>query len=119
MGHPWEEIPEQAVTAALEEIYQNPEPTTGADVEAALKAAMPYLKFAPEGDNHHNARLCPYCSPHRAEALEELVRQAMGSGVAYFSANWTTFAKDVSLPEGFADWPSRFLAARTDLTERL
>lgn len=21
------------------------------------------FQFAPEGDNHHNAALCPYCSP--------------------------------------------------------
>lgn len=27
------------------------------------------LQFAPMGDNHHNARMCPYCSPQEKSTL--------------------------------------------------
>jgi hypothetical protein len=36
----------------------------------AIEAALPYLQFSPLGDNHHNAKACPYCSP-AAHALTE------------------------------------------------
>lgn len=29
------------------------------------------FQFRPEGDNHHNAALCPYCSPDRVAAIRE------------------------------------------------
>jgi hypothetical protein len=32
-------------------------------VETVLEAALPHFRFYPLGDNHHNAALCPYCSP--------------------------------------------------------
>lgn len=28
-----------------------------------ISELVPYLMFAPTGDNHHNAMACPYCSP--------------------------------------------------------
>lgn len=31
-------------------------------VRAVLQAALPFMRFAPLGDNHHNAALCPYCT---------------------------------------------------------
>lgn len=31
-------------------------------VEDVIDAVAPFLTFAPLGDNHHNAAMCPYCS---------------------------------------------------------
>lgn len=33
------------------------------DRVAALERDVQWYKFAPLGDNHHNAALCPYCNP--------------------------------------------------------
>lgn len=35
-------------------------------VEDVLAAALPFFRFYPLGDNHHNAAMCPYCSKRRA-----------------------------------------------------
>ena len=35
-------------------------------VDDVLAAALPFLRFYPLGDNHHNAALCPYCNPQNA-----------------------------------------------------
>lgn len=31
-------------------------------VEDVLGVALPFFRFYPLGDNHHNAAACPYCS---------------------------------------------------------
>lgn len=49
-------------------------------------------------------------------ALEELTRQAMGSGIAWFAANVQTMDRSVSLPEATGGFPSEFLDIRRDLT---
>lgn len=59
-------IPEEAIEAAYDAAdAQFPSSAQGQwlrpAIEAALTAAMPFLYFAPNGDNHHNAALCPYC----------------------------------------------------------
>jgi hypothetical protein len=56
------------------------------DLRTALEAAFPHVFFAPNGDNHHNAFLCPYCTPRdrvtlqlepaRARRLIEVLRSA-------------------------------------------
>lgn len=33
-------------------------------IEDVIDAVAPFLKFSPLGDNHHNAALCPYCTPN-------------------------------------------------------
>lgn len=33
------------------------------DARALLEAALPFQRFIPTGDNHHNALACPYCNP--------------------------------------------------------
>lgn len=48
---PWEELDDEVK-------QRNMEP-----VRPVLEAALPFLVFSPLGDNHHNARLCPYCNP--------------------------------------------------------
>lgn len=32
-------------------------------IDDVLAAAIPFLRFSPLGDNHHNAAMCPYCTP--------------------------------------------------------
>ena len=51
-----------AIAAALEQ--------AAADAERrGYERGRRDFQFAPEGDNHHNAALCPYCSPS-ADAIE-------------------------------------------------
>lgn len=43
----------------------------GSELREMLEAAAPYIAFAPFGDNHHNAALCPYCTPYVRPSLEK------------------------------------------------
>lgn len=52
-------------------------------------------------------------------ALEELVREAMASGVVWFVDNANNIDRTKSMTEVFGDWPSKFLEIRTDLVEAL
>ena len=64
-------IPEEAIEAAYDAAdAQFPSSAQGRwlrpAIEEALKAALPFLRFSPMGDNHHNAAACPYCTPERS-----------------------------------------------------
>lgn len=67
---PWP-VPDEALDAAAEAIrntmlgrdYGGSPSDFRTDLRAAVAAAMPFVMFGPLGDNHHNAALCPYCSP--------------------------------------------------------
>jgi len=52
-------------------------------------------------------------------ALEELVRQAMGSGVVCFTDKLRDGQVDPSAPmsDAFGDFPAKFLEIRTDLVD--
>lgn len=68
-------VPDEAVDAAVAVI-----PAFGSDrddVRAALEVAMPYLRFAPGGDNHHNAAACPYCTPEQRRDELPLPREVV------------------------------------------
>lgn len=49
--------------------------TMSAEIEK-LKLDLANAKFAPIGDNHHNAAACPYCSPKLPSASQEEPTQA-------------------------------------------
>ena len=64
-GAPFEEAKaarEAAVKLLWDKRSMLPEDTEEI-VEDVLAAALPFFRFYPLGDNHHNAAMCPYCSP--------------------------------------------------------
>jgi hypothetical protein len=65
----------QAVDAALASAPSAPQ----SEIER-LKKELAEAKFAPLGDNHHNAAACPYCSPKLAQGQERtaLIEQLRG-----------------------------------------
>lgn len=58
-------------------------------------------------------------APLNRAAVEDLVRNAMGSGTVWFVDNMNKVDRSKSMTEIFNDWAAEFVKLRTDLVEAL
>jgi hypothetical protein len=58
-------MPHKGQAEAVADVLRGLGAYTGSKDDALTDAAAVVLamRYAPEGDNHHNARQCPYCNP--------------------------------------------------------
>lgn len=52
----------------------------------ASEQALAEARFAPLGDNHHNAAACPYCSPRSVIVQRDILQQALDEALLRIDA---------------------------------
>jgi hypothetical protein len=70
----WPEVNEEGLDTAFGVVFGEIIPSDVNDwrelLRRSINAALPYVVFEPMGDNHHNAKACPYCSPTNSDLVD-------------------------------------------------